>query len=423
MGSGAGRAPSWTTEPLRTARRAAALLVAAALGACGDGPAGPDPEELTLELVSGAGQVGLESWPLLEPIVVRAVNREGAAVAGVHLTFSTAEGHGIPLGREAETDPAGTASVRWQVGSATEPVQTLTVRVTGGTAALDVEARVVGPEAADHVVARGAGGPLRGFALVRPGAPLEVLASRPTADTALAVPLVNAPGVELLVFGHDNRPLWAAPAWTPARDTVTLELLPAVPLVLDVHVQVGEFDAQKAIIQDQVAEAAGIWWAEGVGVAFDTVRFFDETSAGAEVHLSSSGLCARSVPDDAIQVYVVSSIDGGNVTGWGCWAGHIWLAEGTDRFPTLLAHELGHTFTLEHTERGLMFPNRPGRGLTEGEIFRAHFHAESALNRIFGAQPAALLRACHLDPSPCLDERYRVDAAPGALVAARPGGP
>lgn len=70
-----------------------------------------------LEKISGEGQVGLGNSVLANPLVVRVVDKEGAAVAGIAVTFSFSTGSGIfPEGATVATGTDGKAAVLVQLG-------------------------------------------------------------------------------------------------------------------------------------------------------------------------------------------------------------------------------------------------------------------------------------------------------------------
>ena len=119
-----------------------ALLLLAALAGCSDsgGPTGPGSRAAGMEVISGAAQRALPGRSLAEPVVVRVVDAEGRAVAGVTVSFAPAAGHG-------ETDPAlaatgadGRAASTWTLGAGLG-VQTL--RVSGADTVVSVDAEAV----------------------------------------------------------------------------------------------------------------------------------------------------------------------------------------------------------------------------------------------------------------------------------------
>ncbi|HEX2778816.1 MAG TPA: Ig-like domain-containing protein [Gemmatimonadaceae bacterium] len=69
-------------------------------------------------IVSGNGQTGAAGSQLADPIVVRAVDGQGQAVAGASVTFSITSGGGQLSVVLATTDANGLASTRWTLGSA-----------------------------------------------------------------------------------------------------------------------------------------------------------------------------------------------------------------------------------------------------------------------------------------------------------------
>jgi len=101
--------------------------------ACGSAT-GPDSGSVTLTVVSGDAQVGVQGATLSQPVVVRATDSDGAGVAGARLTLLPGSGSGRLLEADTVTDASGQASFRWQLGSAWENVvQVAAPEYTGAT--------------------------------------------------------------------------------------------------------------------------------------------------------------------------------------------------------------------------------------------------------------------------------------------------
>ena len=372
-------------------RGSVALVVAALVGSCGDGPVDPvsvgGPHGLVV--VSGGDQKGLAQEVLPRPVAVRVLDDQGRGVAGARVDFRVVAGGGEALSTIGLTDATGRTSTFWRLGPSEVATQRLEASVQGAPGVfVVVEATAVGPDQADRLVVHGALGPLRGVVLVwDAGLGLEVVQDKLVSDTVVVLQPQDAPGVDVVVFAGVNRPLRAQPSWTPGPDTVHVTLLP--PLEVDVHfiVQAGVFAQQTASIVAQLAATERIWTDQSMGLRLGEVTYEDLTGTGLDSRVVSTGLCSGRAPGSVIQVTYVTSIDDGRYDGWGCWSGHVFMSLRSGAFPNLLAHELGHTFTLEHTADGLMYPSNPGNWERDGETFRAHFHRSSALNTIFGSQP------------------------------------
>ncbi|HSG09454.1 MAG TPA: Ig-like domain-containing protein [Longimicrobiales bacterium] len=408
-----------------------AVLVAVVLGGCRDGAVDPGPDDgwdaprvTSVVVVEGGGQKGLEGEILPQPVRVRALDDAGRGVPGAHIRFDVAGGAGTALAPTGITDGSGNAATRWRMGPASASPQRLTVSVEGSAEGprVVVEATAVPPDQADLVVVHGALGPVKGFVVIREtAAGVGLVQERLSADTVLVVQPQDVAGVDVVVFAPSNRPLRVAPEWTSGADTVHVTLQPPVPVDISFTVRVGVFEEQKRVIEEQLASMEWLWKSGGMGIRLGEIRYQDATGTGADSLIVSQGLCSGRVPGSAVEVTYVSTIDAGRYDGWGCWSGHVFMSLRSRVYPYLLAHELGHTFTLEHTVEGLMYPSSPGSMVRDGETFRAHFHQSSVLNTIFNAQPQSMRRTCtYLQAtSPCLRDDYRLGAGPVPLMAAR----
>lgn len=381
----------------RTAALALPLLVLAA--ACGDGQGPTEPSTPSaphMEVVQGDAQRGLAGYDLLQPVTVKVLDADGMPIRGVVVHFEAVSGGGSTLPTTRTVDVDGKASTSWRLGSPLGVQRLRAVVMSDTTVAADAEATALGPDEVDLMVVHGALAPLTGFVLIRPdGSGLDVLLARRWSDTLVYVPPLPEAQPGVVLFGLGNRPLQTWPTWTAGVDTVDVSLQPPVAVDVAFDVQAGTFEEQKQVMESQLAAAEKVWSDQGMGLVVGNVTYRDRTDSTREVPVSSNGLCSGLTVGDEVSVTVVTSIDAGRYDGWGCWSGHIWLSLGTPRYPRLLAHELGHTFTLVHTTTGLMYPSSPGTEVREGEIYRAHFDDQSVLNTIFGSEPPESRRPCH----------------------------
>lgn len=405
----------------RTLRRSAVAGLLAVLAAgCGDGGTGPGE---ALELTAlGSAQTGVEGELLLRPLRVRLRDDRGQPVPGEWVRFQVTSGDGVILDTESVTDGNGEVLTWWRLGTAGP--QEVEARVEGGPV-LAIPATALPVEEADVVVIRGALAPVRGTVLLRDTPDgVEIVQERMGADTLLRLVPQEGPGLQLLVFPRGNRPAQVAPAWTPGVDSVVVELLPPVAVDMDFRVHQGDFATQAEVIRTQLENTARAWRHSGAGLVPGEITVEDRTAEGGNSNVSISGICQGLTPGAAIQIAYVGTVQEGGLDGYGCNAGYVFMSLRSGSYPYLLGHELGHTFTLLHTSAGMMNPWSPGSGLRDGEVYRAHFNAVSALNTIFGSQPEEARRSCvntgHL--SPCLPMDYVLGSHPttppaGAVVA------
>lgn len=372
-------------------RLVAAVATCAALAACGDGGVGPDTGSLSLVVVWGGDQVGVEGRLLSRPVAVRLRDAAGSPVVGKWVRFTVVEGGGEALDDASVTGAGGVVDTPWRLGTAGP--QRMRVAVDGGETEVVVEAIAVRVADADVLVIRGTGGGVRGVLLLREMPEgLEILREEAGSDTIFLLPPMDAPGVKILVFPSEHRPLQLSPGWTPNPDTVVLHPQPPLPVSLRISVRHGDFSSVKRAMENALELTERHWRSSGLGLVLGEVTWEDAVEPGAVVDVRSGG-CQTRVGDGVIQVTVVGTVDGSN-GGYACPEGYVWIASSGVSYPYLVAHELGHTFSLMHTPAGLMSPRNPGAGLADGEIYRAHFNTISVLNHAMGAQPAAERRNC-----------------------------
>lgn len=401
-----------------------ALVSSAVLAAvaCSEGGAGPGAEaSWVLGVARGQSQRGLEGDLLPHPVTVRLVDGSGTAVPGVWVRFQAVAGGGEVLDDASVTNRSGEVGTWWRLGGS--GTQTVRAWVEGGPEAL-VSATAVPVELADVVVVHGATGPLRG-ALLTQETPegLEIVEERIGPDTVLRFTPMDAAGPQIVVFPTAERPFQKGFSWTPAPDTVHVTLQPPVPVDLRFKVYWGDFEEEKAVITDVLRDTEALWQRAAMGLAVGDVSYEDATGTGDVVNVGIDGLCAGFTPGQVIRVAVVTQVQGGLIGGYGCTQGYVFMGQAWLPYPNLLAHEVGHTFTLLHTTAGLMNGHAPGSTVSDGEVYRAHFNAPSALNTIFGAQPEEERRECGSlgYTNQCLPMDYVLGSAFGAPAPPRGG--
>lgn len=372
-------------------RLVAVMATCVSLGGCSDGGMGPDAGSMSLVVVQGVGQIGVEGRLLSRPVAVRLRDAAGNPAVGKWVRFTIVEGGGEALDDASVTGPGGLVDTPWRLGMAGP--QRMRVAVDGGGVEVVVEATAVRVEDADVVVIRGTGGGVRGVLLLQETPEgLEILREEAGPDTILLLPPMDAPGVKVLVFPSAHRPLQVSPDWTPGPDTVVLSPEAPLPVPLRVSVRHGDFASVKKAMEDALELTERHWRSSGLGLVLGGVTWEDTVEPGAVVDVRSGG-CQTRVGDGAIHVTVVGTVDGSN-GGYACPEGYVYIASSGVSYPYLMAHELGHTFSLIHTPAGLMNPRTPGAGLSDGEIYRAHFNPISVLNHAMGAQPEEERRNC-----------------------------
>jgi subtilisin family serine protease len=134
--------------PLRL--RTALLLLAVSVGivACGS-DAGPAAPPADLLVTGGNNQIGGAGLPLPLPLAVKVVDKSGAKVAGVAVTFAVTAGGGSLSTVSTVSDRQGQASSSWTLGVATGTLQTVTATAAGlpGTVRTFQATVVAGPPA------------------------------------------------------------------------------------------------------------------------------------------------------------------------------------------------------------------------------------------------------------------------------------
>jgi len=390
----------------------AIVLVAVA---CSEGGVGPGAEaSYVLVVAKGQSQRAVEGNVLPRSVTVRLVDGSGTAVPGVWVHFQVVAGGGEVLDDASVTDGSGEVWTRWRLGGG--GAQTVRAWVDGGPEAL-VSATAIPAELADVVVVHGAAGPIRGVLLTQESPEgLEILEERITPDTVLRFTPMDAAGPRIVVFPTDERPFQKAVSWTSAPDTVHVTLEPPVQVDFLFKVYWGDFEEEKAVIRDVLRDTEALWKRAAMGLEVGDVSYEDATGTGDEVNVGIDGVCTDLTPGQVIRVAVVTQVQGGLIGGYGCWQGYVFIGQVWLPYPNLLAHELGHTFTLLHTTAGLMYGHAPGSTLRDGEIYRAHFNAQSALNTIFDAQPEEERRECGSMgyTTQCLPMDYMLGNALGA---------
>ena len=404
----------------RTASRFAAPLAALLLAACDRAPAAPVASALRLEATAGDGQRWILGERLPGEPTVRVTRADRSAAAGVRVRFRVTGGGGTVTPAEAVTDIAGYASASWTLGRAGSGAQALVAtadELPGRSAAFT--ARGVDPATVDVVLARG----------LDPSAARVVFTSRETftgagavvaevRDATRLVPFDEPVSFDQLVaYAPGHPPVAVAPVtWTPRPDTVVVRFAAAHRLPLTVWIVQPPFEEMAQVARTHVATMNAIYRANGVGVEFADVTIVDATRFAVEFPATLfASECNGQVLEvvgrarNRMNVYYVPRV--AQYAGYACGTDWVFMSPNSGRWPSLLAHEIGHTFGLGHDGWGpenVMNPNSPGGALSLGQGFRASFDVRSSLNAVYGLRPESEQRDCQGLPAqgvraaPCL---------------------
>jgi hypothetical protein len=208
-------------------------------------------------------------------------------------------------------------------------------------------------------------------------------------------------------------------SWTTGRDVLNLSFDAQITIPVTIWIVKGPFNDQKSRAEQHCIDVVAAWNAERMGVALSPggCEVRDATAAQYASYLDFQ--CAEQaqmqtdigkVPD-RINIYFVNKVERYSVSskwyGQSCGATDF-VALGSKGNAALLVHEMGHNFSLKHTddlpdfdETNYMHSDSTSRlYFTEGQLFRAHFSTAggmspaSGLNDVYHARPGHPTRDC-----------------------------
>lgn len=241
----------------------------------------------------------------------------------------------------------------------------------------------------------------------------------------------GGPG-ELVALVRDRPPkLQEGVEWTPsAGDVIDVEFSKPISIPLTIWVLAAPFATVRDQAASQVLTAAAILREERMGVEFSAVDFEDATPDGftyEDFDCSQRADLQEKVGTHPgrVNAYWVYSVSGSPYVAESCDFGSGFVASGKGAGDDLLAHELGHSFGLRHTDldpgfddTNVMWAASSVREfLSEGQVFRAHVDPTSVLNWLYAVRPGEPLRDCPHDVKsaacPALGVRAWEDVAGG----------
>jgi hypothetical protein len=252
----------------------------------------------------------------------------------------------------------------------------------------------------------------------------------PAAGTSVTTSIANltAPafGNSVIVFGQSRQPrMWPA-IWTNGVNTVTVPLDNNLRFNVTFWILSGPFATQQTRAAAAVLGVNNSYVAEKAGVRIAFVTIMDATANPAAPGLLAGGSMtafqtqigfnAREINFYVIDTVSGSANRGANFDGTPV----IMLGQNALNFPNLLEHEMGHAFVLWHTgglpgfdSQNVMQPVVAAHFLTEGQIFRMHFHPSSQLNG-FGqraTQPTVICAEPMTNECPANNRRLWADGS------------
>jgi hypothetical protein len=210
------------------------------------------------------------------------------------------------------------------------------------------------------------------------------------------LPGIPAPanGNSLTVFSRSRQPEVVPALWTANADTIDWAPSNNIRFNVTFWILGGVFSTQQTNAAAAVLAVNNAYVSEKAGLRIAFVTFNDETanpnSAALLAGAGSAGQFQTQIgfTPGEINIYVINTVGGSSNRGAN-FDGTPVIEFGKDvlTFPQLLEHEIGHAFVLWHTdgEPGFNFENVmtssvSAHFLTEGQIFRMHFHPSSQLN-------------------------------------------
>lgn len=217
---------------------------------------------------------------------------------------------------------------------------------------------------------------------------------------------------EVIAFTNDRPPKHVGTPWTPQKDIFDVSFAPLLRIPVTVWIIKGPYNEQRLHAIEACIRTSAIWHAERMGVEFGPFEIRDATGdpEAAAHYAFPNGDVGDSVwqplRDDIgfvpnrLNIYWVDTVNGGTGNGWSNFGAQIVMGQNSG--DELLSHEIGHAFSLTHTNananfnvENIMVSNSNTRQyVTEGQLFRSHLNPTSVLNSLYHARPGETTRSC-----------------------------
>ncbi|HRC85787.1 MAG TPA: hypothetical protein PK413_09285 [Thermoanaerobaculia bacterium] len=238
---------------------------------------------------------------------------------------------------------------------------------------------------------------------------------------------------EVVGFTTLHPPRYVATPWTGGNDNFPVDFKPRIAVPVTVWIVHGPFDAQRQHAVEACIRTSAIWNAERMGVAFSTFEVRDATGdpdAPARSTFPNGDTNPQAWVDlqndigftaGRLNIYWVNTVNGLTTNGWSNFGAQIAMGHNTG--DELLSHEIGHAFSLTHSDGAATFDatnvmwsaSNSRQFLTEGQLFRAHLNPSSILNAVYAARPGELTRNCNFGDAtascPASNRRLWADGA------------
>ena len=239
---------------------------------------------------------------------------------------------------------------------------------------------------------------------------------------------------EVIGFGEARAPTRLTTPWTPDDDSFNFGLGQPIAVDLTFWVLQGPLGTAEFRINDSLVSADSLWEDERTGLVLGDVDIIDARNDPDITNAMLNSVGGNNRDWDAfsndigfapgrINIYWINTVEGNPAVGWSDIGARIVM--GFNSTGTLLAHELGHAFSLAHPSDGgisnlvgnenAMNATTARRYFSEGQTFRMHFQANSAVNVELGARPGQPVEPCDLyvvSPAcPALERRIWADGS------------
>ena len=356
---------------------------------CACGSPGAPASDLTVARISviGNGQRGFAGGQLPNPIEVQLVNSNSRAVSVRRLVrFSIVDGGGSLSDTSVTTNDRGYAAVTWSLGPTSGP-QHLTVKLADAPeiAEQSVVAHAVSLDDAELVVIAGATSGNIGLVLRTDDAVRTYTLTWP--DTILRLLPRSSAGTweEVTAFTVGHPPVAVVRPWTDLVDTIHIAFQAPIQVPFVIWLTT-DFDTTAVRAQHDLQWLDWQWRIQMTGLRVGQVRI----DSAPDFSFNCGETTSPYYDATAINVFYTK-----NPSPFACDARVIRMHAThpltfTDPYRFVMAHEVGHTLSLDHATDSLnvMWPQaRPGAKLTTGQIYNMHFSDWGALNSVLGRRP------------------------------------